>query len=230
MYFLQEDKNIHQYICQHELWVPGRVVDLYNSNTNKKEKMLEPLWRKYNANLEGVMVFLSRIEATIYSIHLEKKFSEKWAVYSLNEFNIKEMMIHNQRVKKSEDYNVLLSAGFWANKDNQLMYSGHHLVQVTIPITYNSNAVANENGHAILRIPSNVIEHFEKYWKSRFADFKDYTEFLAGSNNEIIQEQALLAYNNLSLIESNSIEDCQYITTWKNNWIFNNPENLTLIK
>lgn len=38
MYFFQEDKNINQYICQHELWVLARVVDLYNSNTNKEEK------------------------------------------------------------------------------------------------------------------------------------------------------------------------------------------------
>ncbi|STW80045.1 Uncharacterised protein [Klebsiella michiganensis] len=84
------------------------------------------------------MVFFSRIEAAIYSIHLEKKFEEKWVVYSLNELNIKEMMIHNQIVKNTDDYNVLLSAGFWANKDNQLLYSGYHLVQVTIPVTFNS--------------------------------------------------------------------------------------------
>jgi hypothetical protein len=190
MYFFQEDKNIHQYICQHELWVLARVVDLYNSNTNKEEKMLEPLWRKYHEGLEGSWYFFQNRSSNIQHSSGEK-FEEKWVVYSLNELNIKEMMIHNQIVKNTDDYNVLLSAGFWANKDNQLMYSGYHLVQVTIPVTFNSNAVANEQGHAILRIPSSVIEQFEKYWKGRFSDFKDYTEFLAGSNNEIIQEQAL---------------------------------------
>lgn len=229
MYFFQEDKNINQYICQHELWVLARVVDLYNSNTNKEEKMLEPLWRKYREGLEGIMVFFSRIEAAIYSIHLEKKFRQKWAVYSLNELNIKEMIIHNQSVKNTDDYNLLLSAGFWANKDNQLMYSGYHLVQVTIPVTYNSNAVANKEGHAILRIPSSVVERFEKYWRGRFSDFKEYTGFMTGSDNEIMA-QALLAYNHINLTESNSIEDCKYIVTWKNNWIFNNPDNLSLIK
>ncbi|MGR5943786.1 hypothetical protein [Enterobacter sp. C4G1] len=230
MYFYQEDKTVCQYICRHELWVLGRVVDLYNSNTYKEEKMLEPLWRKYQEGVEGIMVFLSRIEAAIYSIHLKKKFREEWVVYSLNQLNIKEMMIRNQSVKKNDDYNLLLSAGFWSNKDNKLMYSGYHLVQVMIPITYNSNAVASEEDHATLRIPSSVVEVFEKYWKGRFSDFKEYTGFLAGSDNENIQEQALLAYNNLNLTESNNIGDCQYITTWKNNWIFNNPEALSLIK
>lgn len=230
MYFFQKDKTIHQYICQHKLWVLGRVVDLYNSNANKEEKMLEPLWRRYHEGLEGIMVFFSRIEVAIYSIHLEKKFEEKWVVYSLNELNIKEMMIHNQIVKNTDDYNVLLSAGFWANKDNQLLYSGYHLVQVTIPVTFNSNAVANEQGHAILRITSSVIEQFQKHWKGRYSNFKDYTEFLAGSNKKVIQEQALTAYNNLNLSECNGINDCQYITTWQNNWIFNNPEILNLIK
>ncbi|EPT3111675.1 hypothetical protein [Klebsiella michiganensis] len=57
MYFFQKDKTIHQYICQHKLWVLGRVVDLYNSNANKEEKMLEPLWRRYHEGLEGIMVF-----------------------------------------------------------------------------------------------------------------------------------------------------------------------------
>lgn len=217
MYFFQEDKTIHQYICQHKLWVLGRVVDLYNRNTNKQEQMLEPLWRKYHEGLEGIMVFCSRIEAAIYSIHLDKTFREKWLVYSLNELNIKEMMIHNQRVKNTDDYNILLSAGFWANKDNQLLYSGYHLAQVTIPITYNTNAVANGEGHAILRIPSSVVDYFEKYWKARFANFKDYTELHSSSNSKIIMEQALIAYNNLNLSESNSIDDCQYITTWKKN-------------
>jgi hypothetical protein len=75
-----------------------------------------------------------RIEAQ-YTAFIWRKIQEKWVVYSLNELNIKEMMIHNQIVKNTDDYNVLLSAGFWANKDNQLMYSGYHLVQVTIPVT-----------------------------------------------------------------------------------------------
>lgn len=34
------------------------------------------------------------MEASIYSIYLEKKLHEKWSVYALDDFNIGEMIRH----------------------------------------------------------------------------------------------------------------------------------------
>lgn len=60
MYFYQEETQIIQYISEHELWVLGRVSGIYNKTTNKSEEMLEPLWRKYDQSIEGILIFIQR--------------------------------------------------------------------------------------------------------------------------------------------------------------------------
>lgn len=97
MYFYQEENQITQYISEHELWVLGRVSGIYNKTTHKNEKMLEPLWRRYDRSIEGILIFYSKMEASIYSVYLEKKFNEKWSVYALNDFNIGEMVKNNKK-------------------------------------------------------------------------------------------------------------------------------------
>lgn len=60
MYFYQEKNQVTQYINEHELWVLGRVSRIYNKITHKNKEMLEPLWRKYDRSIEGVLIFIQR--------------------------------------------------------------------------------------------------------------------------------------------------------------------------
>ncbi len=100
MYFYQSNREVCQYISEHELWVLGRITGIHNKTTHKNEKMLEPLWRKYDKNIEGISIFYSKMDAAFYSTYLAQRFNEKWDVYPLDDFNIKEMMMNNQQVKK----------------------------------------------------------------------------------------------------------------------------------
>lgn len=60
MYFYQEDNKSAQYTIEHELWVLGRVSGIYNKTTHKNKEMLEPLWRKYDRSIEGILIFIQR--------------------------------------------------------------------------------------------------------------------------------------------------------------------------
>lgn len=230
MYFFQGNKQICQYISEHELWVLGRVIVIYNENTYKNEKMLEPLWRKYDENIEGISVFYSKMEAAFYSVYLEKKFNDKWDVYPLDDFNIKEMMEHHKIVKNSDDYYLLLSAGLWADKEHNIINCNYHLAQVTIPVKFNLGIMNENNEYPILKIPKNVTKIFSEMWNKRFSNFLSHTKSQCNYHSDYLKEQSLIAYNNMCIKESNKIEDCVYIATWENSWIFCNPESLNLIK
>ncbi len=232
MYFVQSNKNFKQYICDHQLWVLARVTDLYDSNTDKGIKWLEPLWRSYNEEIKGISVFLSRMEAAIYSVFIERKFNEKWSVYSLNELNIQEMMTHNQAVQNTDQYHVLLNSGFWTNKDINVLFSKRHILQATIPITFNTKIICTEDKYATLKIPKQVTEKFQKMWRNRVGYYESYCKNNISSDNECLMQQAVIAYETMNLIECDvvDIDECKYITTWNNEWFNTNPNNLTEIK
>ncbi|QMR46706.1 hypothetical protein HV310_19140 [Citrobacter freundii] len=158
MYFHQEENQITQYISEHELWVLGRVSDIYNKTTHKNEEMLESLWRKYDRSIEGILIFYSKMEASIYSVYLEKKFNEKWSVYALNDFNIGKMVKNNKAIKNSDDYYLLLSAGFWADKQCNVIYHGYHLSQVTIPVKHTFSSFSENERLPTLKIPEKVTD------------------------------------------------------------------------
>ncbi|POT55618.1 hypothetical protein C3432_21500 [Citrobacter amalonaticus] len=226
MYFYQGNKKRYQYICEHQIWVLGRVIGIYNQITHKNEEMLEPLWRKYDSDIEGISLFCSKMEAAFYSTYLEENFNEKWDVYPLDDFNIKEMMMHNYSTKKTHAYNLLLSAGFWANKDNKIIRCNCHLVQATIPITYNSGAITKDSEYPILEIPENVTEKFNKMWKRRYANFISHTKSQCNYHSDYLKEQSLIAFKNIKIKEFDEISDCVYLATWDNDWIFCNPDDL----
>ncbi|HCR9734686.1 TPA: hypothetical protein OPR14_000088 [Citrobacter koseri] len=103
MYFYQGDKEINQYICEYDLWCLGRIIDLYSIDSHKKEKMLQPLWRRFDERIEGISIFYSKIEALFYATYLNEQFRENWDVYPLDDFNIVEMIQHNKK-HKNRDY------------------------------------------------------------------------------------------------------------------------------
>lgn len=230
MYFYREENQDTQYISEHESWVLGRVSGIYKKTTYKKEEMLELLWRRYDRSIEGILVFYSKMEASIYSTYLEKKFNEKWSVYALDDFNIEEMIKNNKITKNSDDYYLLLSAGFWADKQCNIIYHGYHLAQVTIPVKYTFSSFSENEKLPTLKIPEKVTDRFHQIWKKRFSDFLSHTKSQCNYHNDYLKEQSLIAYNNMQFKESNKIKDCVYMATWENDWIFGNPENLTLLK
>lgn len=228
--FTRKKIKITQYISEHELWVLGRVSDIYNKTTHKNEEMLEPLWRKYDRSIEGILIFYSKMEASIYSVYLEKKFNEKWSVYALNDFNIGEMVKNNKAIKNSDDYYLLLSAGLWADKQCNITYHGYHLAQVIISVKYTFSSFSENEKFPTLKIPEKVTDRFHQMWKKRFHDFLSHTQSQCNYHNDYLKEQSLIAYNNMQFKESNKIEDCVYMATWKNDCFFCNPESLTLLK
>jgi len=230
MYFYQSNREVCQYISEHELWVLGRITGIHNKTTHKNEKMLEPLWRKYDKNIEGISIFYSKMDAVFYSTYLAQRFNEKWDVYPLDDFNIKEMMMNNQQIKKTDDYYLLLHAGLWANKEHKIISSNYHLAQVTIPAKYNPGIITEDSEHPILQIPQKITDEFCKIWRKRFPDFINHTKSLCSYDIDYLKEQSLIAYNRIKLKESSRIDDCVYMATWENSWIFCNPENLNLIK
>lgn len=230
MYFYQSNKKICQYIYEHELWVLGRVIGIYNQVTHQNEEMLEPLWRKFDSDIEGISLFCSKMEAAFYSTYLEKRFNEKWAVYPLDDFNIKEMIIHNYSAKKTYEYNLLLSAGLWADKDNKIITCNYHLVQAMIPVTYKPGVITKDSEHPILKIPENVAVKFNKMWKRRYPDFISHTKSQCNYHSDYLKEQSLIAFNNIQFKEIDEISDCVYLATYDNDWIFCNPDDLNLIR
>ena len=99
--------------------------------------MLQPLWRRFDERIEGISIFYSKIEALFYATYLNEQFRENWDVYPLEDFNIVEMIQHNKKHKNRDNYYLLLNAGFWVNKKNELLYSKYHIAQVTIPVEFN---------------------------------------------------------------------------------------------
>ena len=187
---------------------------------------MEEIRSKYR----GCFNFYSKMEASIYSVYLEKKFNEKWSVHALNDFNIGEMVKNNKTIKNSDDYYLLLSAGLWADKQCNIIYHGYHLAQVVIPVKYTFSSFSENGKFPILKIPEKVTDRFHQMWKKRFPDFLSHTQSQCNYHNDYLKEQSLIAYNNMQFKESNEIEDCVYMATWKNDWIFCNPESLSLLK
>lgn len=66
--------------------------------------------------------------------------------------------------------------------------------------------------------------------EKRFPDFINHTKSLCSYDIDYLKEQSLIAYNRIKLKESSRIDDCVYMATLENSWIFCNPENLNLIK
>lgn len=99
MYFLREDKtSISIYVSTNYGFRGALLIHITAIQTKRKNvrAALEKIQCKFRG---GNGIFIQNRSYNIQYTSGEK-FSEKWAVYSLNEFNIKEMMIHNQRVKK----------------------------------------------------------------------------------------------------------------------------------
>lgn len=227
IYFYKPDDKI-KYINECDLWVIARLVDVVNEKKEVKQWM-EPFWLS-TSDQKGIAIFVSRLDAEILVQYMQRN-NERWKVYPLNIFDIKEMMVNCKKLTNNSRYNFIYSFGFWSDSEGNLINKKYCLSQCLAVEGFTVDSRYEGDEDIVIRFSKETLNFIYSCWNNKVSDSADYRKYLESVNeldDVICKKEAILALENINSAETNRDFNPDIATIWsmpEQKWIYSNLNN-----
>ena len=226
IYFYKPDGKF-KYLNKVRLWVVAQLVDRVDEK-KRIRKWMRPLWGAA-LNQKGIVIYVSRLDAEISALNL-KRSGEQWKVYSLDDFNIREMMIDCKNLTGNDKYHFLFSFGFWVNDNGNLTNKKGWLSQTLYVNTFTVNENIESEEQIIINFDHEIIKSIFNVWNNKIPSMPEYERYLEKINqydSAYIESQAINALNSIEK-DTEQVRPPDIAAIWnptESKWIYTNPNN-----